>query len=303
MRANMNKGIKKIIAGTDFSRAAANAVARAALLAAEHGAELLIIHVAPPLSKASLERLDFENSIGLEPDPFIKRGLCDAEKMALSLGAKVTCAVENGAAAVVLAKAAMRVDADVVVVGARGEGPSGNFGAGATAESLVERSKRDVLIVASPAKTVYKHILACVALGPVSGYVLKSTQAVRGSAAVNVLHVYDPLFEKNLISNGAEQETVEQYRLSEKREAAKATARLIEEWTPKGGQQPQVSLRRASSPSNPPYRVISIAASQLKSDLIVIGKNQRTLKGLLLGNTTKHIIHSIETDTLISATR
>lgn len=303
MSKSKTKTIRRVLAGTDFSRAAANAVARAAVIAAEHAAELKIIHATTPVSTAAIRRFGLDPVFGREPDPETRDSLKRAEAVARKYGSRAVAEVIHGGAAESLAREANRYGADLVVVGARGHRMAKNASTGTTAERLTELCGRDVLIVHRPVNASYNNILICIALGPVSGHVVTSACALAPNAGKSLLHVYEPPFERKLISYGANPDAVASHRNAVKGDASRAALDLIEKYASPELNPPSIILKRGGSPGHPAYRVLLVAAQKMRADLVVIGKNQPTISGILLGNTTKHILRDASTDTLIAASR
>jgi universal stress protein E len=162
------KNIKRILVGTDFSQPANSAVVRAAMLASERGAELEIIHVTKRLSTSGLKRLGVAGAVEEEADPLVRQRLDDTLALARAHGVAAIARVVGGRSAAGLTDEADRFDADIIVVGARGERSLRDAVIGTTAERLTERCARDVLIVRTMAKAPYAKILVNVALIPVS---------------------------------------------------------------------------------------------------------------------------------------
>jgi nucleotide-binding universal stress UspA family protein len=133
----MSAGAQRFVAATDFSEHAGYATHRAALLAAEHGAQLELLHV---LAKGPLDAL--REVFGAKPDGAanlvedLRRMLIrSASALAKKTGASITSRVEIGE---VLDVVALQCGgADLLVVGARGTNPLRDAILGTTAERLL----------------------------------------------------------------------------------------------------------------------------------------------------------------------
>lgn len=290
------KPLKRILVGTDFSREATRAVERAAMLAAEHGAKLEIVHVKRALDRSVLRRLGVNRRVVREADPTLRRHLDEAVSQTRLHNVRATAKLASGSAAAELTREAARWPADLVVVGARGERLLRDAVIGTTAERLMERCSRDILIVRRLPRSSYHTILICVALGPVSSSVVSSAIALSARPRLHLLHVYEPPFEKKLLSQEVSWETIENHRLATRREAAEGVRELLEGCAVPAGRQLATILRRG----NPPHEILA-AAARLEADVIVVGKNQSTIEEFFLGSATKHVIRGAAADVLISA--
>ncbi len=297
----MKGKLKRILVGTDFSRMATIAVERASLIAAEHGARLEIVHVEPSFNEGVLKRYGLDVVIDREPDPYIERKLDETVSVARSHNINTTAKIMKGSVAANLTKESDRFAADLVVVGARGDHSIKYSVIGTTAERLIEKSNRDILVVRTPAKTPYRNILICVALGPVSGCVVEAAIGLAVNADLHLIHVYEPIFERKLINHGANSEAIMAHRQAAKQEAARGVAELVEKCFNKMKRHPTTMLRIGNPPSSPAYMVLVGAANQLKTDVVAIGKKQSIIKGILWGNTSKHVLRAASTDILISS--
>jgi len=185
---------------------------------------------------------------------------------------------------------------EIKVVGARGERSIKDAVIGTTAERLMERLSRDILVVRAAPKAAYDTVLICVALGPVSCFVVRSAISLSTQARLHMLHAFEPLFETKLVSHGAASETIRSHRLAAKREAAQALHTFLEQCVLPSDRHVATMLRRG----NPPHEIL-IAAAHLRAGVIAVGKNQSAVEEFFLGSATKHIIRVASSDVLISA--
>jgi nucleotide-binding universal stress UspA family protein len=291
------KALKRILAGTDFSRPASHAVMRAALLAAEHSARLEIVHVTPGLDRAAVEGLDVDRSFRTGPGPVTEQRLEEARTLARRHGAAATIKLLKGAAAATLAIEATRLSADLVVVGCRGERSFKDALIGTTAERLLERWAGDTLAVRNAPRSAYGTVLACVALTPVSSSVVMSAVRLSARARLQVLHVYEPPYEMMLQSHHATSEALAKHRAAWKRESARGLAELLDQ-CPVPPDRHLEPLLRYGSPS-----LIPGIAVRHGADVLVVGKNQSVIEEFFLGSVTKNILRSASKDVLVSDSR
>lgn len=291
------KALERILVGTDFSRPAAHAVTRAALLAAEHAAKLEIVHVTPRLDRKDLEGLEVDRSFRRGPGAVVEQHLEETRTLARGHGAAATLRLMKGNAAATLAREAARLSADLVVVGWRGERSFKSALFGTTAERLLELWAGDTLVVKHAPRLAYRTILACVALVPVSRSVVTSAVTLSAHARVLVLHVYRPPYEMMLLSHHASPEAIAKHRAARRRESVSGLAELTRQCAVPAGRrlEPIVKYGRPSA--------IPGIAVRHGADVLVVGKNQSLLQEFFLGSVTKNILRTASKDVLVSNSR
>jgi nucleotide-binding universal stress UspA family protein len=292
------RAIERILVGTDFSRPAANAVLRAAMLAAEHSARLEIVHVTPRIDRSRSRRLGLGGAALMSANAALEAHLAGAQDLAGPPGVVSTVRLLKGSAPELLAREATRLSADLLVLGYRGERTVRDALVGTTAERVLERWAGDTLIVRSAPRAPYATILACVALGPVSCSVLRSAVALSEQARLHLLHAYEPPFEMKLVSHHLAGATLARHRAAARAEAVQGLAELLERCPVPSGRHFERHLRHGE-----PSRLIPGAAVRHGADVVVVGKNQSMLEAFFLGSITKKIVRSARTDVLVSDAR
>jgi nucleotide-binding universal stress UspA family protein len=291
----MQRPIKRILAGTDFSRPASNAVLRAAMLAAEHAAKLELVHVTPRLDRARLKKLGLGAFAAVSSDALLEEHLEKARALARSQGIVAPIRLLKGSAPAMLAREAARLSADLLVLGYRGERTLKDALIGTTAERVLERWTGDTLIVRNAPKAPYAAVLACVALGPASCSVVMSAVALSNQARLHILHAYGPPFELKLISHHQTGEVLAKHRAATKAEAVRGLAELLERCPVPGVRSLERHIRYGAPSSTLPGSAVRYGA-----DVIVVGKNQSVLEEFFLGSITKKVVRSARTDVLVS---
>ena len=144
--------IRKIVVGTDFSELADIAVTQALHIARTHGAELVLLHVGNvpehnPEIPPSLKR------VAAEYDEMQKQRFAQTRRDLESLreridgqGATVSHVIMHGYPDEAIPQAVEELDADLLVVGTRGQTGFRRFVMGSVAERAVRLTKRDVLV-------------------------------------------------------------------------------------------------------------------------------------------------------------
>lgn len=277
--------IATILVASDFSPNARQAARRAALLAREHSARLKLLHVlsAPRVKELELRLhapMDIEHSL-LEDAQRSLDAL--AEEAASAAGSPIERQVIEGGVLDEILTAANA--ADLLVLGAHGLHPLRDLFIGSTAERLLMRSRRPMLVVKQDGADVYKSVLVPVDFSDHSIAALRFAQQVAPSADICVLHAFESPFEGKLEYAGVSQEIIARYREESGREARASMAALLERHADAQSRAVPVVAH------GDPRTLIASKADELGADLIVIGKHGRSLLAeYFLGGITRAVL-------------
>jgi nucleotide-binding universal stress UspA family protein len=189
-----------MLLATDLSSRCDRALDRAAQLAEQWQAELLVIHVLDP-REGFIERrhLDDLPSWRRPPD---RKALAEARVRAdLPEGfGRVTVRVEEGNPAGIIDEIARAEGCDLVVTGVARDETLGRYFLGATVDHLVRRTPVPILIVKSRAKP-YREIVVATDFSESSRHALNAAAAFFPHAALTLLHAFEVPFA-GLLDNG-----------------------------------------------------------------------------------------------------
>lgn len=333
-----------ILIATDLSSHAGRAETRAAMLTQSLGAEkLVLMHVVPllPLEAFAgiLERTPLETEQKLLDAAYaaLKQR---ARRLEAKFGIATGTAVRIGRPHVEIAAEAEALDAELVVVGGYGAHLVRELFLGATAEKVLRKSRRPVLVIKQEPLSPYKRLLVPVDFSPSSARALDWAQAVAGSAEVTVAHVYEAPYESTLRYAGVEDKVLEGYQAAARSQAQDALRAFLaprrtagtdhaasedpgshagtSEAKPEPGAD---TLRSDSWRGSPgpkaggthflrrllhghPAAGIRELAEEMRPDLIVMGKHgQSEIEELLLGSVTKHVLFETHCDLLVAMAR
>jgi nucleotide-binding universal stress UspA family protein len=283
-----------IVAATDFSEHAGYAAHRAALLAAQHGARLELLHV---VAKAPLDAL--RELFSAKPEGVAN--LVDdlrhvltgaAAALAAKTGAPIASRVEIGEA---LDAVALECDrADLLVVGARGTNPLRDAILGTTAERLLGKCRHPMLVVKRPPARAYEKLLLAIDFSPPSEKALQVALRLAPRAAVMAVHAYDIPFEGRLRMASVTEEIIEAYGVRAAEKAIGAIQALGEQTSRERG-----GFVHAVDRGNP-SRLILEKERDFHADLIVMGRRARPVaEALLLGSVTRHVLGNCASDVLV----
>jgi nucleotide-binding universal stress UspA family protein len=142
--------MKKILIATDGSASSAEAVEFGVELAAEHGASVLFVHVAPAVDVIPMAASGMGGGIPHLPHeltPLDRAPLEEAEQIAAQAGVDATSKLLVGDAVDEIVAYADSQGADLIVVGSRGYGTLASVLLGSVSRGVMSESKRPVAVI------------------------------------------------------------------------------------------------------------------------------------------------------------
>lgn len=290
--------LKNILVATDLSGPAQQAADRGARLAKTAGASLRLVHVLSAGVAAQLQSL-----IGLGSD--LEAKLFEAtrqelqtlaDRLAAEREVQVDIGLVQGSVAGEITREADAMDADLVVLGARGKGFLRRLMLGSTAERLLRKSTRAMLVVKQRAHEPYRRVLVAVDFSPWSAPLVDLARRVAPRAHIVLLSAYDVPFEGKLRYASVSDATIDLYR----EQAWHAAERQLHALAARAGLAP--SQWTPCLPRGDPSLAIVENELDRGCDLIVVGKHgQNAAEELLLGSVTSHVLAEAMGDVLVSA--
>ncbi len=288
-----------ILAPTDFSGPSRHAVERAARLAREHGAHLHLLHV---VHAGALERLRvlLGADTAVEPELILDANR-QLEALAADIGGEhgpgVQTSLRNGSVLTEVDAQADAIEAELVVLGARGAGFVRRIALGTTAERLLRTTRRPLLVVKQKAHETYRRVLVPVDFSASSAAAIALARRVAPGAFLTLLHAYEVPFESRMHLAGVDTKSIERYRAQARQlahqrlhEAAAAAGLRPGQW------QPCLVMQ------DPSLAVVE-QEQEADCDLIVIGKHGAGMvEDFLLGSVTKHVLAESAGDVMVSTT-
>ena len=291
---------RPLLAATDFSAPSRQAVSRAARIAHETGAPLALLHVLPG---DALDQLRQWLGLASAPEQAMRdeaarelEGLAARLAEAHHLPVQAHCA--DGPVLDEVLRHAQALDTPLLVLGARGQGFMRRLILGSTAERLMRRSPRPLLVVRQKAHEPYRRVLVAVDFSPWSLPALATLRRVAPHACWVLMTVFQVPFEEKLRFAGVDEATIAHYRLQARQRAQDRLMALAEKAGLKPGHwEPRVIEGEAS------MRLVE-QEQELDCDLVVLGKHGQTAtEDLLLGSVTRHVLAEGSVDVLISTAR
>jgi universal stress protein E len=241
--------LKRILVATDFSEAGRHALTEAAAWARRYKSELHVVHVIPPKrwfggifgSADSMHQAACDHAARS-----LKRITDDIDTAYIP---QISTGVLEGTAARTISRAAQDLNADLLVIGVRGEHrPAEDWmGLGGTSSKLVHAPVVPTLLVRRESATSEPLVLAPVDLTPVSSAVLQWAFRCSHGGEVRVLHVYEVPFAGRLHTYGVAESAINVYASDEHARRAQELAALIANSNPPSTVQIQQNIERVDS--------------------------------------------------------
>jgi len=289
--------IRTVLAATDLSAPARHAVVRAASIAGRSGARLSLQHV---VSLGALDAL--RQLFAAQPGDLRQRLLDEARDEVHSLAAEL-CAphvasadihLSAGNALAEITSHADALDADLLVLGARGASLVRDLAVGSTTERVLRKTGRPLLVVRREAGHDYRRVLVPVDFSPRALKAIALVRELAPQAELVLLHAFEVPFEGRLRHAGVSEAELSGLLANARREAGAQMAELIA-----AAGLPAAAVQPVIVHGDPSVQILD--QEQLQGcELIVIGKRgQGALEELLLGSVTTHILSQAKGDVLV----
>lgn len=292
--------MKTILAATDFSAPARHAADRAARVAHETGATLTLVHALPAQPLQELRQW-----LGAQPQAehqLLAQAQDQLRQLADDLAAArrvpVHTHLATGAVLDEIGRQADALDADLLVLGARGSGFLRRLVLGTTAERLLRRTTRPLLVVRAAPHEPYRRALVALDFSPWSADAITLARRVAPHARLVLLSAFQVPFEEKLHFAGVDAATIERYRQQSRAAATQKLHAAAQGAGLKAGDYDAVVVEGDAS-----QRIVE-HEQDVDADLVVLGKHgQSAAEDLLLGSVTKHVLAEGSVDVLVSTTR
>lgn len=289
-----------VLACTDFSPAADQALQRAAWLAAHNNVPLTALHVvsggavdvlrqwlslSEPVEKQLLQAA--HTQLGAQ----VKRCLGEAGVAPHSVGLRVS-------AGQVLAEIQAVLDVlnpECLVLGPRGESDFARLVLGTTAERLLRRAQRPLLVVRNPTHGPYRRVLVPIDFSRWTAATLQAVRRVAPGAHCVLMHAWTLPFEDKLAFAGVDADTVAHYRQQAQSQAEQCLHQAACDHDLRPGDWTPCLVQGDAS------HAILTHARRENCDLIALGKHGRhAAEELLLGSVCRHVLSETHTDVLVA---
>lgn len=288
--------IERIVAATDFSRAAEAAIHRAALLAKADGARLDVLYAInlSPLLGAWHKFVEGDGVSEAKLQEIARARLQQfVETLQQRTGMAPQTHVLSGKPEQVVANWASEHAADLVVIGAHGEHLLLDLFIGSTALKLLRLASQPVLMVKQTPLFEYERILIATDFSPASRVAANLASSLLADAELYIFHVYEVPFERELYFSGSDEEAVDYYRRLGEAEARRQMEEFIQSLD-----EPERFIGRVRHGYAP--ALVNQYASEIKADLLVLGANRQSeLTATLFGSVAVHLMNESRSDLLL----
>lgn len=291
-RQSTKSGLQLVAVATDFSARSDRAVRRAALIARDAGARLVLVHV---VDDDQPERI-----VAAECD-LAETALADAiREHAYLSDLRCSPLVVRGTPFDGIVRAAQQMGADLCVIGSHRRAFLRDIFVGTTAERVIRNSSIPVLMANIDPALRYTSCLAPVELSDCSGRALTVARSLglMPRTRFAILHVYDAAAAGMLSYAGVHKGNVDDYLAQSRVEAVRDLVRFLEPLD-LGDIDYTTLVKEGLAPST-----IVDVATEMRPDLVVIGTHGRqgTIR-MLLGSVTEELLRRLRQDILVVPVR
>ncbi|MGF1624285.1 MAG: universal stress protein [Alphaproteobacteria bacterium] len=276
--------VKRLIVATDLSARSDRAVERAVALAAEAQAALTVVHVVDAQLPGRIVERQLEDAQAVISDHLAS--LPDSAKVSTEI------AVLLGTDAEDIIRRAEETDADLVIVGVHRNEPSRRLFTGTTAERVIRKGTRPVLMVKDRVQGPYRRVMMGIDFSVCSRRALGFALKLLPLAGFQLVHAYEVPF-KGFLTGSDTQRMVARKHEGEMELLVKEElgALLSSVATPPSC---ETVLREG-----PVRKVLQEQMERLKPDLLVVGTHGRTgVAGALLGSVAQDLLGDPPCDVL-----
>jgi len=286
-----------ILATTDLSGHAREAVLRAARIARDTGATLHVLHV---LQVAGTDRIrsllsDAPTDLRSRLENAARFGLEElADAVARDFGVQPVVRCVEGELVPEIVRAGEELAADLLVFGARGASVARHMLLGSTAERLLARAGRSMLVVRLPAEVTWRRVLVPVDFSDHSLPALQRAQALAPGARIHALHAYEAPYEGKLRQAGLDERQLRGYV----QEAAHAASQQMNALLAQASPQPRIEsiLLHGSALAHTLDQ-----EEELDCQLVVVGQGTGSrVDDFLLGSMSRRVLAQSTADVLLS---
>lgn len=280
----------RLLCATDLSSRSDRALRRAATLAREAGAELVLLSVVDDDQPASLVASERREVSALLAE--LARAMPEMQ------GLQPRLRVEAGDPFDAIMRIAEEEAADLIVMGEHRKRLLLDMFVGTTVERVMRRGRWPVLMVHRPAERPYRRVLAALDMSGPSAAALRAAVrlgfAERGT--VTVFHAFQQPGRASLAMAGLPAEAIAGHVAATAVEARAEVDRYLAGLGPDLGPRPPGIVVAEGTP----VEALREAADRLPADLVVIGTRGHGVIGrLVLGSVVEEALRTLECDVLV----
>lgn len=280
---------KRVLLATDLSPRCDRALDRAASLAEQWQATLVIAHVLEEFEPDMPDSSGYLPSWRRPPDPLVVA----RKQLVADIGAvaeKATILIDQGDPAEVVSRIAERENCDLIVTGIARNELLGRVGLGRTVDRLLRRSRVPLLVVKNRARRPYRHIVVAIDFSESARHALEAAAQIFPRQKLTVFHAYDTPLSGRIMDSPSYQR---QYRNVVERDCDTFLQGIKK---PAGSWQlPYVMLEHGT-----PSQLLREYVREKEVDLVVLGTHGRSaVSEMFLGSVAKHLADEVPCDVMV----
>jgi len=288
-----------ILVASDLSLQGETAIARALVLARSTNRQLWALNVI-----ADEPLWWFIKTNELDPDQLRQKQLQEAltrlneqmDKLAEKLGADNVphhSTTASGKAFIEIIRHARRHDCGLIVVGAHGRHQIRDWFIGTTAERVVRKSDRPVLVAKRLSGAPYDHVSVAVDFSDASRKAVEVARALAPRARFTLIHAYEIWFESRFSESGISEAAYNQLKQEKENKLFREMTAFAQSCDLIGH---DVDIKVVTG--HPGTTVVDVAR-QAGSDLVACGTHGMSgMQYVLLGSVAQHILRESDCDVL-----
>lgn len=281
-------GIERILVAIDFSKSSKTTLRRAATLADTCGATLEMAHAirSSPWANIGPSASEARDEAEWRLDEFVT-------DVAQLTRIKAEKSVLEGSPATVLAERARTSDADLIIVGAHGRHFLRDLFVEPTAITLLRQHAKPVLMVKREPRRDYQRVLVATDFSAVAQAAAETAARITQRAELIAFHVYETMYERQMLYANCAPETIDRYRALGEMEAVRRMTDLIN--ATEQMRRFIGTVRHGHAP-----RQILEYAEAVHADLLVLGIPSRSaISSMLFSSVTAQLVQTSSPDLLL----
>lgn len=277
--------MRRILVATDFSARSERAVRRAALVAKQHGAEIVLCHV-----------VDDD-----QPERFRQLASDEARRSLAEMATSQVAGTESSQTVVFgdpfqgILDAGRSSGADLIAIGSHRRQALRDIFVGTTAERIIRRGSLPVLLVNRPPLSNYSRAVIALDFSATSVHALMTTKGLGllERVPVTVLHAFDALLT-TIGTASVSEEKIAEHGMA-RAQSARQDLRAFLSNLDLGGVDCSLHVEEGD-----PVQAMKRATENLCADLLVLGTRGKTggLLRFVLGSVAEEAIREIHCDVL-----
>lgn len=289
--------LKKIIVASDLSQRTVPALARAALIARHHGAEVHLVHAMSQFSLKDLSESYRPYHIHMEDgDHWVDAARAQMHALAQTASNEFGINVHEhtvvGSAVAEIGSLEKSLHADLVLVGGQEESYLRSTLMRSMAGALAQRVGHPLLVTKSQELEEYKEVIVGIDFSTASHRALDSVAQIAPGAHVSALHAVHFDREGGFANLPVHLQAAEELR----QEALKACREELDEFL--GDSQDTRAIDRSCEVGHA-GRVLLERAKATRADLIVVGKSDAGPADAFFGSVAKRVMSNSPCDVLV----